>query len=593
MVEIDPTEEEADTSSQTARTPLSDDWQESLRKLDDLPKSKAQLKADAKAEKERLKAEAKAEKQREKLRKRAEKESAQQERLAAQQRAAREREEAEKRRIAEEEMRKAERKAEEERLRSEKSDEESLRRAEDKASKNLSKAEKKAAVLAAVAASQAAREKELAASTPASGQSLADENVLGTGQDSLKAQRELNAQRERQAQALKEEQRKAAAEEARRQKEAEQERKAAEKAAAKEAEQQRKADEARRKEEEKRAKKEQAEQERKAQKEREERERQAKKEKSKQAKLAKAEQNAATDDDNGKKRGGWLKWLILLLLLLLVAAAALYFFKVRNSATGDSTTETAGRKHLDVSVETPLTYNPDMIIYSDREIDRSIDIVCANMRDYVANYLAERDYLNARVPMMDRVRQYAGERLEQLLGPRFAVQRFIPYDDYLYEQAEPWLKHTYADVARHTVQGELMNLQALDDLLDRVVDELGIQPGTAQRAAAEAQQPKATAEQPAQVRKPKTKLDKDAPVYVYVEKNSKQGFDIVAGFYLNKTTAAQMTARLHELGCDAYIIEKNDMYYVSMGSAPTRTKAEALYNHIKSWYDGDIAIKEL
>ena len=54
-----------------------------------------------------------------------------------------------------------------------------------------------------------------------------------------------------------------------------------------------------------------------------------------------------------------------------------------------------------------------------------------------------------------------------------------------------------------------------------------------------------------------------------------------------------MTARLHEQGCDAYIIEKNEMYYVSMGSAPTRTKAEALYNHIKSWYDGDIVIKEL
>jgi cell division septation protein DedD len=88
-------------------------------------------------------------------------------------------------------------------------------------------------------------------------------------------------------------------------------------------------------------------------------------------------------------------------------------------------------------------------------------------------------------------------------------------------------------------------------------------------------------------------VDKDAPAFVYVEKDSKQGFDIIAGFYLNKNTAAKMTARLHELGCDAYIIEKNDMFYVSMGSAPTRTKAEALYNHIKSWYDGDIVIKEL
>ena len=28
-----------------------------------------------------------------------------------------------------------------------------------------------------------------------------------------------------------------------------------------------------------------------------------------------------------------------------------------------------------------------------------------------------------------------------------------------------------------------------------------------------------------------------------------------------------------------------------MGSASTRTGAEALYNHIKSWYQGDITIK--
>ena len=137
-----------------------------------------------------------------------------------------------------------------------------------------------------------------------------------------------------------------------------------------------------------------------------------------------------------------------------------------------------------------------------------------------------------------------------------------------------------------------MSATALEDILNGLVEELGLQPGEQQRTQAEVQQVKAT-EQAAVARKPKVQLDKDAPVYVYVEKNSKQGFDIIAGFYLNKNTAAKMTARLHELGCDAYIIEKNDMFYVSMGSAPTRTKAEALYNHIKSWYDGDIVIKEL
>ena len=80
---------------------------------------------------------------------------------------------------------------------------------------------------------------------------------------------------------------------------------------------------------------------------------------------------------------------------------------------------------------------------------------------------------------------------------------------------------------------------------------------------------------------------------VNVARDSKQGFDIIAGCYLNRQTATKMTARLHELGCDAYIIEKNDLFYVSMGSAASRTSAESLFHHIKSWYDGDIVIKQL
>ena len=136
-----------------------------------------------------------------------------------------------------------------------------------------------------------------------------------------------------------------------------------------------------------------------------------------------------------------------------------------------------------------------------------------------------------------------------------------------------------------------MNAALLDGILSQVIDELGIEPTGTQRTAAEVQQVKET--ERAIVDKKNVQDNKDAPQSVYVEKNSKQGFDIIAGFYLNKQTASRMTARLHEQGCDAYIIEKNDMYYVSMGSAPTRTKAEALYNHIKSWYDGDIVIKQL
>lgn len=486
---------------------VTEEWRESLKKLEELPKSKAQLKAEAKAEMERLKAEAKAEKERERLRRRGEKDAEMEERLAAHKREVQERKEAEERRRAEEEMRKAEERAEQSRRKAEKEAQESMKRAEEMADVESRKAAKKAAVLAAVAATQAGKVEPVAA-----------ESVAALAQEVANSEKEAAARRKQEKE------------------------------------------------------------------------------------LKKAAARLAKEEKKRNKKGGskWLLWLLLFLLLVVFAGAAYYLFFRGHGGGSAKAPEAAAApsgKHLDVPAVGALTYNPDMIPYTDREIGRNRDMVCVNMAEYINNFLAERDYRSARVPMMDCVRQYADERMQQLLGPRFAVQRFIPYEDYIYDNAEPWLKRTYADVVRHMVQSELMNRSALDDLLDGVIEELGLQSVDDQpRTAAEVQQVKATEQQqqqPAAPRKPKVQTDKDAPVYVYVEKESKQGFDIVAGFYLNKSTAAKMTARLHELGCDAYIIEKNDMFYVSMGSAPTRTKAEALYNHIKSWYDGDIVIKEL
>lgn len=319
----------------------------------------------------------------------------------------------------------------------------------------------------------------------------------------------------------------------------------------------------------------------------------AAKEAARQKKEAKKMAKKSAAENKKEKKHGSRKVLWILLLLLVIAAGALLCRKYFQRDVVADTPQVVGKSvvnHLAVPADNALTYNTDMIVYSDREIGRNSDMVCANMSEYIIDYLASRNYSVARVLMGDRVRQYVEERMGQLLGPRFAVQRFLPYDDYIYNHAEPWLKHVYADVAQHTVQGELMNSSILDDLLDRVVDELGLQPSEDQYSAAEVQQVKETERA---IASKNQKADSDIPVNVYVDKKSKQGFDIIAGFYLNKATAARMTARLHEQGCDAYIIEKNDMYYVSMGSAPTRTKADALYNHIKSWYDGDIVIKEL
>ena len=314
----------------------------------------------------------------------------------------------------------------------------------------------------------------------------------------------------------------------------------------------------------------------------------AKAEKKAEKERRRAEKKANKDDD--KKRRIWPIILIILALLLLCGGAAYYLLSRNNGAKPATTTEST--THIDAPAVTPFTFNPDMIDYSGREIAEQGDMVCIYMRDYINTYLADRGFSSARVPMMDRIRQYANERLEQMLGERFAVQRLLSYDDYIYNYNESFLKNRYARSCRGKVQSELMSYRALDDMLYRLADELGLQPGNGgQKSAAEVQQVKADEQKEIERRK-QAAPPTDSPVYVYVEKGSKQGFDLIAGFYLNKNTAAKMTAKLHDMGCDAYIIEFNDLYYVSMGSASSQTAAEALYKHVKSWYDGDLVIKK-
>ena len=314
----------------------------------------------------------------------------------------------------------------------------------------------------------------------------------------------------------------------------------------------------------------------------------AKAEKQAEKERRRAEKKAAKDDN--KKRRVWPIILIILALLLLCGGAAYYLLTRNNGSKPAATTEST--THIDASAVTPFTYNPDMIDYSGREIAEQGDMVCIFMRDYINTYLADRGFSSARVPMMDRIRQYANERLEQMLGERFAVQRLLSYNDYIYNHNESFLKNRYARSCRGKVQSELMSYRVLDDMLYRLADELGLQPGNGgEKTAAEVQQVKAD-EQKAIERRKQAAPPTESPVYVYVEKGSKQGFDLIAGFYLNKNTAAKMTAKLHDMGCDAYIIEFNDLYYVSMGSANSQTAAEALYKHVKSWYDGDLVIKK-
>ena len=316
---------------------------------------------------------------------------------------------------------------------------------------------------------------------------------------------------------------------------------------------------------------------------------------------AKKETKKQDNKNDEKKNRRWLWLLLLLLLLLLLGAGAYCYFSglLGGRDKADKAAMTDEHIRVDAPATNDLTFNTDLIEYSDREIMRTSDLVCYNLADYLNAFLANRGYTGARAPMMERVRQYSSQRLGELLGDRMAVQRFIPYNDYIYNYNEPYLKYVCANRSRIKVQSELMDYSMLDNMLDRMVSELGLQPdGGVPKSAAEVQEVKAAERREIETRKQAAvqpqpqQQQQSAPVNVNMARDSKQGFDIIAGCYLNRATATNLTARLHELGCDAYIIEKNELFYVSMGSASNRTSAEALFKHIKSWYDGDVVIKE-
>ena len=558
-------------------------WEGDLDRVDEISKEKDNYvdpKAAAKAEKERRKREKKEEEERRKLEKKAEEERIRAAAEAEKERLAREKQAAEELRRAEEQMRRAEKKAEEERIRAEreaeaarikaeKKAEEERIKAEKKAEEERIKAEKKAAALAAMAARQQAKAEEQrlkaehkaeheAAKAAAIAARDEEKALRKAEQDAAKAAATAARDKEKALRKAEQDAAKAAAIAARDEEKA---LRKAEKEAAKQAERNRKlADEL----------------------------------------LPANPYTESHDEDDGRKRHSiWPLILIILLVLLILAGGAYYFLLKRGQGKQPAAVETPvvqSGKHLDVPAYNSLTFNTDMIEYSPRDINGNTDRVCRNMAEYISNYLKDRGYARAIAPMMDRVRQYASDRMADLLADRFAVQRMIPYDDYIYKFNEPCLKAKRANNARIQVQTELMNYSALDDILYAMVDELGLQPGgDTPKTAAEVQQvktaEKAAADKKAAAAKKKAVSD-ETPVFVYVSKESKQGFDLIAGFYLNRATAANLTARLHEQGCDAYIIEKNDLFYVSMGSASTRTAAEALFKHVKSWYDGDVVIKE-
>ena len=322
------------------------------------------------------------------------------------------------------------------------------------------------------------------------------------------------------------------------------------------------------------------------------------------------------DENNGKKKKSrtWLWILLALLLLLVLACVAIYVGKpgfvkpahewlfsnvlkqnvskdadyvVSNSdaavssdnaatgtnESGDPATLPSSLANQSYADACMFSFSEQLTDFTTSDIESRADAINDYLSGYISNYLAARHYSTAKVPMMERIHQYSVSRLSELLSADgFTEERFFASSDYVSDYLAGFKKAHKGRQKQVTVQGEIMDQAFLDNMLTIMVDELGLKADNAKV-----------------VLPPAPKVEK--PV-IKTEKKSRQGFDLIAGFFTDINTAQRMVDRLKGYGCNAYIIEINHGYYVSMGSAKTRTLAEEKFRKAKEWYDRDLSIKE-
>ena len=327
--------------------------------------------------------------------------------------------------------------------------------------------------------------------------------------------------------------------------------------------------------------------------------------KHKKSKKAKKAKNDKKDKGDKKKGGFWkaLLWILAILLVLLACAAVIdrYLF---NSQGRDWLMQKVnierGHKAIDENEFSAAivtgdeeevgnvgfyTFSSEGLQFDENEIDAQSHKIVDRMSNYFTRFLKDLKQSENEDVFVEQVEHFCKLRLTELLDDKaFHPQSLLTYKDYVRDAYMPYLKQRQIDFKSWTIYKELMNQETLERLLSEVVpaDELTPDPeeiAAEQKKAAEAAKKKAAAAKPAATKS-------------HVATASKQGFDLIAGFSVNKSNADRLCSQLKGKGCDAYIINRNGLYYVSMGSAASRTEIEAKYTHVKEWYKGDVSIKK-
>ena len=203
-------------------------------------------------------------------------------------------------------------------------------------------------------------------------------------------------------------------------------------------------------------------------------------------------------------------------------------------------------------------------------VESNKNMILKRLSNRIERYVAGRQYSTASGKLKEKIGQFIEERL----GDKFSTQNFnltdlMPYttDNFVREYVGDELQTRKQRRVRYEVIEEIF----ANNMLGQYLDEL-INSGEVTKDVAKA------APQPVYT----------APLYT----NSKQGFDVIAGTYRDKQSAMRMASSLRSKGAGAYVIEKGGLYYVSAGSAPSRTAADKVMFQLKTWYTSNLSIKQ-
>lgn len=223
--------------------------------------------------------------------------------------------------------------------------------------------------------------------------------------------------------------------------------------------------------------------------------------------------------------------------------------------------------------ENMYTFDYMLIPIEDKDevITSTCKVLVASMQPQIKSFLKKQRYSTAVAPMEERMNEYVIKRLKELFDDDFFhPARMMSYDNYITDYCTDNLQRQRISRAKNTIISEIK----MNDILLEFLNEL-IEAGAVTKDKVVAPAPK-----------PKVVPTAD------IRLRSKQGFDIISGFFKSRDNAVKEAHRFSRRGADAYVISKGNLYYVSLGSAPSLTAAEALLRQLKTWNKENMVIKQ-